>query len=225
MQQLSWPSEPTLPLGSLFAKYFYGWGFILIAIVVFFHSRNSWAIRNTIDTFFYPGLVLILGAIGYLLLRSAGKTREANEKAKQGVLLEKQRAMQSTYSVLMSKAEYVGGHPLLPQTGVVVLGLKDSELTIYTFKDSPPSTIQPAASIPLLDIDRTGTGRPKTAREIHDDYGSTIDVIEQSPFLHISFTAKGDTYQASFQNFEPPNTPVEFSNQIAAVKYKLKSEA
>lgn len=213
-QALSWPS---VPLGSQFAQYSYGAIFIFIGIVVFFHSQNPWARVNAVDNLIYPALTLILFAVGYLLFRSAGRTRKTVASARQ-------QTIEATNSILMSKVEYLGGHPLLPQSGMVVLGLNDSELGIYTFKDSRRNEIQFAASIPLRDIDRTNTGRPKTAREIHDDYGSTIDVIEHSPFLHVSFIAKGDTYQVSFQNFEPPNTPIEYSNQIAALKYKLKSD-
>jgi hypothetical protein len=84
-------------------------------------------------------------------------------------------------------------------------------------------TIEPVISILLKNIVQADTGRPKSAHEIYDeDYGYTIDVYEQSPFLSVVFKLKGDTYRASFQSFES-DTPKEWCNQIIALKYQLKS--
>jgi len=79
-------------------------------------------------------------------------------------------------------------------------------------------------SIALEDIVQSGMGRPKTAREVYDDdYGRTIDVYEQSPFLRVVFNLRGDTYRASFESFEKESPPHMWYNQITTLKYQLKS--
>jgi len=182
---------------------------------------------------------LFLIPISFLHLRRGQKLKE--------VILEQRRlTLNTTNSVLMSKAEYVGGHPLIPHEGSVVLGLSKSHLTIYHFGGqhnvSAPNVlsllgneqaviknwldqyvIQPVTSIPLKDMIQAGLGRPKSAREVYDeDYGYTIDVYEHSPFLSVIFKLNGGTYRASFQSFDS-ETPQKFYNQITALKYQLQS--
>lgn len=126
----------------------------------------------------------------------------------------------TTHSVLMSKVEYVGGHPLIPHAGTAVLGLSTDQLTIYSLSGN--YAIQLLASIPLGDVVQAGMGRPKTAREVYDeDYGHTIDVYEHSPFLSVIFKLGEDTYRVSFQSFES-QTPQEWYNQITALRYQLQ---
>lgn len=117
--------------------------------------------------------------------------------------------MERTNSFLMSRVEYVGGHPLIPHRGNCILGLSPTHLTIYSMEDKKgwmkqgQYWIAPMTEIPIQDIVQTGTGRPKTAREIYDeDYGYTLDVYEGSPFLNIAIKLGEKTHLMSFQSFE-----------------------
>ncbi len=132
------------------------------------------------------------------------------------------RARIFTDSVFMSSANYVGGHPLLPTSCRVVIGLTKHYFKIYLLDNqSCFSTFQ---SIYLLDIIRTATGKPKTAREIYDeDHGHTIAVVEGSPFLQIMFKKDGDNYLMSFEDFDEM-LPQEWHNQIVHLQYVLKQE-
>lgn len=134
---------------------------------------------------------------------------------------QRQRTIEVTHSVLMSKVEYIGGHPLIPNAGTMVLGLSATQLIIYSLGSQ--YVIQPIASIPLQDVIQAGMGRPKSAREVYDeDYGYTIDVYEHSPFLSVIFRLNGGTYRASFQSFES-QTPQQWYNQITTLRYQLQS--
>ena len=125
----------------------------------------------------------------------------------------RQRMMRDTGDFLLSTANYVGGHPLLPHSGKCVLGLSTNALTIYNIERTKWSLgfsvrqrweIAPAIAIPLTTIVNTYTGRPKSAQEVYRaDFGTTIDVIEQSPFLNVVFEEKGKKFQISFQDFDP----------------------
>jgi hypothetical protein len=179
-----------------------------------------------------------------LLLPSSLLHLIRGEKLKGIIQQQRMLTQNATRHVLMSKAEYVGGHPLIPTAGRVVLGLSRDQLIIYTFRAQhgirAPSAlslfvnekatvdnwlhqcmIQSTASIPLDHVIQAGMGRPKSAREVYDeDYGHTIDVYEHSPFLSVVFKLNGGTYRASFQSFES-YTPQVFYNQITALKYQL----
>lgn len=161
------------------------------------------------------GLTLITLPIALFLFGEArNRKRIAIER--------RQRAIERTRSILMSGADYVGGHPLIPSAGPVVLGLTATQLTIYSIDQE--HAIRPMTSIALEDIVQSGMGRPKTAREVYDDdYGRTIDVYEQSPFLRVVFNLRGDTYRASFESFEKESPPHMWYNQITTLKYQLKS--
>ena len=136
----------------------------------------------------------------------------------------RRRTLEVTAPKLISKVEYVGGHPLIPQATTVVVVLSETHFTIYSIDNE--SVILPITSIPINDIIRVGAGRPKTAREIYDeDHGYSIDVIEKSPFLSLIFTLEGHTYAMSFQNFEKRDAPQEWSNQIVSLQYKVRNES
>ena len=136
----------------------------------------------------------------------------------------RERTLKITSSILMSKVEYVGGHPLIPQAKTVVVGVSKTEFTIYSIEKE--NIISPIASVQIRDIATVGTGRPKTAKEIYDeDNGYSIDVIEKSPFLSVIFALDGHNYSMSFQNFEKQDAPQEWSNQIVSLQYKARKES
>lgn len=162
---------------------------------------------------------IVLGCLfpllGLFLIPEGLRRRKAAQEKRQHV-------MGATGSVLMSRAEYVGGHPLMPHSRTVILSLTATQLTIYSIDDQ--HAIQPEASIPLTDIAQSGIGRPKTAEEVYSrDSGYSIDVYERSPFLRVEFRLRGDTYCASFEQFESDAPPHMWYNQIAALKYQLRS--
>ena len=144
------------------------------------------------------------------------------KKQQRLALEQRQHTLDATHSVLMSRVDYVGGHPLIPNAHTVVLGLSATHIIIYSIDSS--YAIKPRTSISLKDVVQAGMGRPKSAREIYDeDYGRTIDVYEQSPFLGVVFKLKDDTYRVSFQSFESDTPPQKWYNQITALRYQLKS--
>ena len=148
-------------------------------------------------------------------------TRRGNEQ-KELALERRKHAKAKTGSVLMSKADYVGGHPLLPEAGPVVLGLSATEVTIYTI--GAEHAIRPAASIGLDEIVQAETGTPKSLhRAYSQDHGYTLEIKEESPFLRVEFELQGDTYHASLQSFEREALPQVWYNQIYAHKYRFKS--
>lgn len=154
-------------------------------------------------------ICLIIGALPFIVIALPARF-ELKRVAKNH-----RELMNETGSVLLSTVEYVGGHPLLPFSGTCVLGLSSTSLRIYSiggkhrFWDSFTTflkmwEIKPEVEIPLMNILNTYTGRPKTAQEIyHEDYGTTIDVYQQSPFLNVVFEEGGNRFQVSFQNFDP----------------------
>lgn len=168
-------------------------------------------------------LTPIGSAVCVLGMLAAGISIVINARSKKKQAMEqRQVAIEATHSVLMSGVEYVGGHPLVSQAGVAVLGLSPRTLTLYAI--GKQNAIAPIALIPLEDIVKAGMGRPKSAREVYDeDYGYTVDVYEHSPFLSVIFKLDEKTYRASFQAFESPHTPQEWYNRITALKYQLEA--
>jgi hypothetical protein len=165
-------------------------------------------------------LPLVLIPVGIVLAVQGFKQKEKNDLS----LQQRKVSLDATHSVLMSRVEYVGGHPLVPTAGVAVLGLSPWALTLYS--TDTENAIAPIAEIPLESIVQAGMGRPKSAREVYDeDYGYTIDVYEHSPFLSVVFELDGKTYCASFEAFEPPQTPQEWCNQITALGYQSQITA
>lgn len=161
------------------------------------------------------------------------------------LIKERQRTKEITKSVLLEDAKYVGGHPLIPNATSVLLGVSESNLTIYSVgSETKEKTLEAfikrgleipkledyristLANIPLIDIFKVGAGRPKTAREIYDeDHGYTIDVYERSPFLSIIFSLSGHTYAMSFQSFKTEGAPQTWANQIVALQYKARNNS
>jgi hypothetical protein len=198
-----------------------------------------------IDTLFLVAVcATCVGLIGFLPIVLGVSTLRSIQKIKNTLIAQRQATLNVTHSILMSKAEYVGGHPLIPNAGTVVLGLSENQLTIYSLSGRPTRppaplylllnermekwlqhyTIQSITAIPLLDVTQVGSGRPKTAREIYyDDSGYTIDVSEHAPFLFVTFKLNGESYRVSFESFESETPPQKWCNQIIALKYKLQS--
>jgi len=176
---------------------------------------------------------LFLLPLWFIGRRDYKKEKRFEQEARQY----RRRSQEATNSVLMARVRYVGGHPVLPHSEAVVIGLSQDGLAIYTYKEAYPSigffpptpfpferyVIERRAVVSFSNLIQVGTGRPKTARQIYDeDQGYTIDVTEHSPFLTITFELEGDTYQASFQGFESPHTPQKWYNQMAALRYQLR---
>lgn len=161
------------------------------------------------------GVCIITIPIGIWLINEGKK--EENQQ-----IQIRQKTMELTHSVLMSKAKYVGGHPLIPESSEVVVCLSETHFSIYSIDDQ--YRMSPLSSIALLEIARVATGRPKTAKEIYDeDHGYTIDVVEQSPFLSVIFKIKDHSYVASFERFEK-DSPQEWCNKTIALQYQLRNE-
>jgi hypothetical protein len=120
--------------------------------------------------------------------------------------------------VLISRVRYVGGHPLMPKSGPVIIALSNTDFVIH------PSLDSSSYSIHLLKIAKVGAGKPKTAREVYsEEGGNTIDVIEGSLFLSIVFELDNYTYTASFEAF-PGTNPQEWVNQITVLQYQLRQK-
>jgi hypothetical protein len=122
------------------------------------------------------------------------------------------------------QAEYVGGHPLITESRPVLLSLSNNAVGIHAVSNW--NLANSLATIPLENITKVSTGKPKTAREIYDeDRGTTIDVTEQSPYLSIAFSLEGDTFTATLQSLDADNTPQQWSNLIISKRYQLMHRA
>lgn len=134
----------------------------------------------------------------------------------------RKKTAQATKSLLISKAKYTGGHPLISQSREVVVSLNETSFVIYSINSQ--YAISALSSIPLQDILRVWTGRPKIAREIYDsDDRRTIDVFEQSPFLSITFRLKDYEYTVTFERFERNSNPQDWANKIIAQQYRQRN--
>ncbi len=119
--------------------------------------------------------------------------------------------LQTTSSLSMAKAKYVGGHPLISQSREVVVSLTETNFIIYSIDSQ--SEISVLSSIPLLHI-------IKVEEQMRDKNNNTF---QQSPFLTIEFKLQGYQYAASFESFEKGSSPQDWANKIIAQQYQLRT--
>ncbi len=147
--------------------------------------------------------------------------KDKNQKQTAVVQAARKATQESTNSLMMSRAKYVGGHPLIAETQTVVIGLSVKSFTIYEFIKPESDIIQPKVSVSLSSVEKARTGRPRTAHEIFDeDDQRVIDVVEGSPFLQLGFQLDGQRYALSLSDFEI-GSPTDWSNRIISLRHAL----
>lgn len=174
------------------------------------------------DDIFYGEICIFLGILGAaailpLLLIPLGiellqRGRKKREQARQ----QRQHTREVTHSIVMSEVEYQGGHPLIPHTGRVVLGLSTTQLVIYSI--NKVYAIQPIITIPLQDVIEVGAF--KGVWDLTDSDRQVYNPDEYQRGFGITFRLEGETYLASFNAFES-GTPKLLHNRIPALKYHL----
>ncbi len=197
---LSWPDLPTTLAGELLF-----WSGVIFTVIGFLLSPfGGWCLF----AFSLP----LLGAGWYL--------KDNNQKKVTVALAIRNATQKATSSLMMGRAKYVGGHPMISESQTVVIGLSEKAFTIYEILQQSDA-IQPKVSIPLSSVEKTSTGRPRTAHEIFDeDDRSVIDVVEGSPFLQLGFQLDGQKYAVSLSAFEN-GSPTDWGNRIISLRHAL----
>ena len=171
--------------------------------------------------FYHLLVVFVYLFLPYLCWDLVGISKTENQKQTAVVQAARKATQEFTNSLMMSRAKYVGGHPLIAETQSVVIGLSDSSFTIYGFIKPKSDFIQLKVSILLSSIEKARTGRPRTAHEIFDeDDRRVIDVVEDLPFLQLGFQLDGQKYAVSLSDFEI-GSPTDWSNRIISLRHAI----
>jgi len=154
-------------------------------------------------------IVVVLLAIAVLLplfLRRIGKTKLAN------VTRIQQQAREKTRSDYLGSAIHIAGHPLLQVNQPVVLGLKEFELSIYSYDSSTPIDIIPVNSI--IDVSPV----------VYDDeYIPHVGVIDNTAqALQISVKRNNFDFVCSFRRMYKMR-PIEWYHSIQKTRITEKA--
>jgi hypothetical protein len=117
-------------------------------------------------------------------------------------------AKDKTGADYLGSAIHTAGHPLLHVNQPVVLALKDSELSIYSYENATP--------IDILSIDELLAVNPVV---FDDDYIPHVGVIDNTAqALQISFQRQGNTYICSFRRMYKVR-PIEWYQAIQKARF------
>jgi hypothetical protein len=109
----------------------------------------------------------------------------------------------------LGSAIHTAGHPLLQVNQPVVLALKDSELSIYSYESAAP--------IDILSIDELLAVNPVV---FDDDYIPHVGVIDNTAqALQISFQRQGNTYIGSFRRMYKVR-PIEWYQAMQKARFQ-----
>lgn len=206
-----WPMVPSS------GEIWVGFGCIVVTLIgsVCFFSFLTGALSGSPMSFFAGGVPVLALFLALAVLIGLASHRHARERRAE-TMAQRQETMDRTGSLLMSRADYLTGHPLIPRRETVVLGLTESALVIYAL--NLQQLIEPMTTIPLQDIIRVGTESPDSAHTLPLDVEETLPEVEDhSPYLNLTFRFQGRTHRMFLKAFET-DPPAVWCRRIADLK-------